>query len=281
MWRWAWMVAVIPLFACAKADLLNLTISRDNYTVMRDVAYGDGPRHTLDIYVPEGLKAPAPVVVFYYGGSWQKGSKHEYLFAAQALVSEGYIVVVPDYRLYPEVYFPSFVEDSARAFVWVKKHIRDYNGDTRNLYVAGHSAGAFNALMLAANEAYLKQAGGSAAMIRGVIGIAGPYDFLPMTDPDIIALFSKVPERDTQPIRFVTHKMPPVFLATGTADDVVHPKNSRNVAAKLKALHSPVELKEYAQVGHIGIVLSLAEGFRGKAPLLEDITAFIERTRMK
>ncbi|MBX9725961.1 MAG: alpha/beta hydrolase [Rickettsiales bacterium] len=258
--------------------LLNASVPSDGYHVVTNVPYGNHARQTLDIYVPSAANGSANVLVFYYGGSWQWGSKEDYKFVGEAFASLGYVTVIADYRLYPEVYFPTFVEDSAAALVWVHQHISEYGGDAKNLFVSGHSAGAFNAVMLSVNPAYLKQAGGDVSMIRGTLGIAGPYDFLPFTDPDIIALFSKTPDAQTQPITYATHKTTPIFLATGNEDTTVYVKNSVNLSKALTDHGTVVELKRYDDVAHIGIVLSLASGFRGKAPLRADMDAFMKRT---
>ena len=184
-------VSILVLCSCACVDLLNATIPRAGYSVVKDIAYGTDERQTLDIYLPDQPAPGRPVIVFYYGGSWQKGSKDDYLFVGQAFASKGYIAVIADYRLYPQVYFPVFMEDVAAAFVWAHEHIASYGGNAANLFVAGHSAGGYNALMLTLNRTYLKETGGRDHWIKGAIGIAGAYDFLPMTDPKIIDLFSK------------------------------------------------------------------------------------------
>lgn len=266
------------LLTTACVALLNASVPSDSYRVVTNVAYGNQARQTLDIYVPNDAKGPANVLVFYYGGSWQWGSKEDYKFVGEAFASLGYVTVIADYRLYPEVYFPTFVEDSAAALVWVHAHIGEYGGNAKNIFVSGHSAGAFNAVMLSVNPTYLKQAGGDVSMIQGTLGIAGPYDFLPFTDPDIIALFSKTPDAQTQPITYANHKTTPIFLATGNEDTTVYVKNSVNLAKALTDKGTQVELKRYDDVAHIGIVLSLASGFRGKAPLRDDMDAFMKRT---
>jgi acetyl esterase/lipase len=266
------LAASLCLSACT--DLLNASISHDGYALYRDIAYGSDPRQKLDIYVPEGANN-APTIVFFYGGSWQMGSKDDYRFLGQALANRGFVTVVADYRLYPQVYYPDFVKDGARAFAYAHAHIAEFGGDPSHIYVAGHSAGGFIAMMLAADDSYLLQAGGKPAWIHGTIGIAGPYDFLPFTDGKIKAIFSKYPAKETQPINHITHKMAPVMLAVGNTDDIVDPRNSYRVAAKLKALHSPVIVHTYDDTGHIGIILSMAQGFRSRTPLLNDITRFV------
>jgi len=273
-----WFAVLAGLVISGCASLLNASIPHDGYKVVRDVAYGSHERHRMDVYIPDGLKAPAPVILFFYGGSWQRGTKSDYRFVGQAFASKGFITVVADYRLYPEVHFPAFIEDSAAALVAVHRQIASHGGDPGRIFVAGHSAGAFNAMMLAADPTYVTHAGGKPAWIRGVIGIAGPYDFLPITDPDIRAIFSQRPAVQTQPVNFVTKAIPPVFMATGTDDTTVIPRNSERMAAKLAAVGQHAILKRYIGLGHIGIIVSLADGFRGKSPLLEDVAAFVHAT---
>lgn len=263
------------LCSCARVDLLNATIPTSGYTVVKDIAYKDGDRGRLDIYVPDQLAEGHPVVVFNYGGSWKEGSKDKYVFVGQAFASQGIITVIADYRLYPEVYFPTFMEDTAEAFVWAHQHISDYGGNPDHLFAVGHSAGAYNAVMLTLNRDYLKQAGGRENWIKGVIGIAGPYDFLPLTDPDLIKIFSKREISTTQPINFVHRHEPPMLLVTGDEDQDVLPRNSYNLAKQLETFGNKVTVKTYPGVAHIGIALALADGFRTRAPVLEDSVNFI------
>ena len=265
---------VICLYLSACTDLLNASIPRSGYTVHRDIAYGSDPRQKLDIYEPAGV-TNAPTVVYFYGGSWQTGSKDDYRFLGQALASKGFVTIVADYRLYPQVYYPDFVKDGASAFAYAHAHIANFSGDPSRMFVAGHSAGGFIAMMLAADDRFITEAGGESNWIHGMIGIAGPYDFLPFTDDNIKAIFSKYPDKQTQPLNHITHTMAPVMLAVGNADDTVDPRNSYRVEAKLKSLHSPVTVHTYDDTGHIGIILSIANGFRARTPLLEDITRFI------
>lgn len=266
---------LLALTGCSGAQLLNATIPKDGYSIHKNIAYGAAPLQKLDIYVPK--KNNGCTVLFFYGGSWQTGSKDMYLFAGQAFASLGCVTAVADYRRYPEVSYPVFIEDSARAAVWVQNHISEYGGDGGAFFLAGHSAGAYNAMMLAANKSYLLKAGGDAKLIKGVIGIAGPYDFLPMTDPKIIALFSTGKDTDTQPVTHVQKGMPPIFLATGDKDTEVLPRNSIRLKAQLKQFGNDVELHTYPGIDHVGIITSLAPLFRGRAPLLQDIRAFIAR----
>jgi acetyl esterase/lipase len=242
--------------------------------VKRDIAYGDNPRQQLDLYVPVDAHR-APVIVFYYGGSWQNGSKDDYRFLGQAFAEKGFITAVADYRLYPQVKFPDFIEDGARAFAYAHAHAAQWGGDPERVYVAGHSAGAYIAMMVGGDPRYLVNVGGKRSDVRGILGIAGPYDFLPFTDDTIKAIFSTATDAATQPINHLTAPMPPVFLATGNADDTVDPRNSQRVEAKLKTMQSDVVAYHYPDTGHIGIILSMAQGFRSRTSLLTDIAHFI------
>lgn len=276
----ALFTSVLSLTGCSGVDILNASVPNNGYQVIRDITYAEGNRHNLDIYVPDGAHH-APVILFYYGGSWQMGNKKMYKFVGQAFASRGFVTVIADYRLYPEVYYPDFIVDSAKALKWTHEHIGEYGGDASNLFVAGHSAGGFNAVMLTLNDQYLAEGGAKRSWIRGAIGIAGPYDFLPLEDPKIIQIFSKYPGPQNQPINYVHGKLPPFFLATGEVDEDVLPKNTHNLAKKLREHGTRVVEKTYPDVQHIGIVLSLARGFRGRAPLLDDITDFVNNPPAK
>jgi acetyl esterase/lipase len=271
-----WVAALATLLsACSPAPLLNLAVPQDGYRIERDLAYGADPRQKLDLYVPDHLAAPAPVMLFFYGGSWEGGSKSYYKALGQAFASKGIIVAVADYRVYPQVRYPAFVEDGARAFKFLHTHVAARGGDPARLFISGHSAGAYIAMMLAADPRYLGAAGADPAGIRGVIGIAGPYNFLPLQDKNLIAIFGGASRADTQPINYIDGKRPPMLLAYGTDDTTVLPRNTLALAAKLRSFDSPVDVKSYAGVGHIGIILSLAPGFRGRTSLRQDILDFV------
>ena len=276
--RLFYLVPLLCIGACSSVDVLNATITRDGYTLHRDLAYGTNKRQKLDIYVPDNA-VNAPVILFFYGGSWQMGSKDDYRFLGQAFASKGYVTAIADYRLYPQVYYPEFVNDGALALRFVHSTIKEYHGNPKNIFVAGHSAGAFIAMMLSADDAFHTHAKSERSWIKGTIALSGPYDFLPFTDEKIKALFSKYPDAETQPLNHITSKMAPVFLATGDNDDTVDPRNSHRVKAKLETLNSSVEEHVYPGIGHIGIVLSLAERFRWKAPLLDDISQFVDKIK--
>jgi acetyl esterase/lipase len=259
----------------AGVPLFDLAIPKTGYSVQRDVAYAGDPRTRLDLYVPDGLTAPAPVILFFYGGSWQSGSKSIYRAFGQAFASAGIIAAVADYRLYPQVRYPAFIEDGAQALRFVRDNIQRHGGDPARIFISGHSAGAYIAAMLACDPSHLARVEGDPAWIRGVIGIAGPYDFLPLYDPALIDIFGGDRMMATQPIKYARNKTPPMLLAHGTADTTVGAGNSRRMAGRLREAGNSVELIEYKGAGHLGIILSLAHGFRGGTTLREDMLRFI------
>lgn len=263
--------------ACAPVDALNATVSTSGQTIIRDVPYLPGPRHSLDVYRADASAGALPVVVFIYGGAWRNGEKADYLFAASALARSGFLVMVPDYRLYPEVQFPGFIDDAAQAVAFARRAAPSYGGDPQRLFIVGHSAGAHIAAMLALDPRYLEKAGMSRRDLAGVVGLAGPYDFAPIQSPDVRAVFSAAADQaQTQPIDFVDGRNPPMLVLAGADDDTVEPRNTTALAAAITAKGGKVESRIYPDLGHVGIILSFAKGFRGKSPALEDTARFIE-----
>lgn len=260
------------LAGCSPAALLNTTVSRKGYALEADIPYGPDPRQKLDLYRPETPNADGKAVIFFYGGSWDSGSKSDYLFVAQALAANGLTVVVPDYRIYPEVRFPAFVADAAAATRWAADRV-----GTEKLFVMGHSAGAHSALMLAANTRYLTDAGVDRMKLAGAIGLAGPYDFLPLTSRRLQDIFGGANNPATQPITFAQAPLPPVLLLHGEADRIVYPRNTVRLAAAWKAAGGSAEVRLYPEVDHIDIVAALSSFLRARAPTFADTTAFIDR----
>jgi acetyl esterase/lipase len=262
----------------ARATLLPLvgrTVPLGGVTGHRDLAYGENARNRIDLYVPDGLRGPVPVLLFFYGGSWQGGSKDIYDAFGRLFAREGIVTAIADYRLYPEVKYPAFLEDGASAVAFLHEHVASYGGDPARLFVSGHSAGAYIAVMLAVNDRYLTAVGGNTSWLRGVIGLAGPYDFLPLYETAMIDIFGGAREMATQPIKYAGNPSPPMLLAHGLADKTVGAGNSRRMAEKLLGGGNAVELKGYPGVGHIGIMLSLLPPFRRRTTLYADMLRFL------
>jgi acetyl esterase/lipase len=264
--------------ACSPLTLYNNLAPRDPARrAGRDIAYGPDPRQKLDVYTPETASgAPWPVLVFFYGGGWNSGRRQDYAWVGQSLAARGFLVVVPDYRLVPQVRYPAFVQDGAAAVRWTQDHAGAFGGDPQRILLAGHSAGAYIALQLAMDQAFLRDAGVDLRRIKGVAGLSGPYDFLPFDVPASREAFGQWPDaKDTQPINHVGAGRPAAFLAHGDKDDTVMLSNTVNLAKALRAAGDEVEEKIYPGVDHPGIILALSPLFRGKAPVLADMTAFL------
>jgi len=260
-------------------EIVNKLVGTGGLTVTRDVAYGPGERARLDVYRPTGAFA-LPVIVFFYGGSWQWGARADYKFIAALLAKRGFVVAVPDYRLFPEVKFPDFLTDCAAAVAYMMGRAAAFGGDGGQVFLAGHSAGAYNAVSLAVNGAYLESQGSSPDALAGVVGLSGPYDFLPLRDPVIKDIFSAPDDiRLTQPITFAREGTPPMFLAHGGRDVTVLPRNMTALAARLRAAGSVVETRIYPKLGHVGILLAALPVFSWRAPVLGDVLGFIAGCR--
>lgn len=264
--------------ACSPLSMFATLSPKDpSSRVANGAAYGAGQRQRLDVYAPRGA-SHAPVAVFFYGGSWDSGRRQDYNWVGRALASRGFVTVVADYRLYPEVKYPGFLEDGAQAVKWAVDNAGRYGADPSRIVLVGHSAGAYNAVMLGLDGRYLKAAGVAPERIKAIAGLAGPYDFLPLKGDTTNRVFGGADDLpSTQPLAFVTSSSPPAFLATGARDGIVYPKNTIALANRLRAAGVPVEERHYQGVEHIGIILALSRPLRGGAPVLEDMTGFLRR----
>ena len=276
------LALVAWLSGCSAVGTLNTLTPQSSESVQKDVAYGTLPRQRLDIYKPK-LAAPAagwPVVVFFYGGSWNFGEKADYLFVGEALASRGVLVLVADYRLYPEVRYPDFLLDSVLALTYGLDHAAQLGGDPKRVFVMGHSAGGYNAAMLALDPRWLAAANHTPRELAGWIGLAGPYDFLPTDNPDAQPVFfhPNYPP-NAQPIGFTQAGAPRTFLAAPMDDKLVsRERSTQQMADKLQAAGVPVTLKLYPKASHTSLVGAFAWPLRWIAPVLDDVDAFIQAT---
>jgi len=267
--------------ACSPLAVLNAVAPRDPGVrrVARDMPYGDDPRQRFDIFAPEAVAGGTrlPVLVLFYGGGWDSGSKDVYGWAAQALAAQGFVVALPDYRLVPEVHFPTFVEDAAAATAKVAEVAARHGGDPARLGVLGHSAGAHLAIMIALDAHYMADLG-QPRLIRAAAGLAGPYDFLPFDVPSSINAFGQWPDpRQTQPLTYARADAPPLWLGHGIADVVVHDEDTILLSARMRELGGRCEAKLYPGLSHEDLIATFAPLFRKKAPVLADVSAFFHR----
>ncbi len=265
------------LAACSPLTAINALSPNSASKVTPGIAYGSDARHKLDIYAPkEGTASgSAPVVVFFYGGNWDTGERADYAFVGHALASRGIVAVIADYRLYPQVRYPDFLDDSAQALAWTVQEVAQHGGDPSRVYLMGHSAGAYNAAMVALDARRL--AGSSAQPVRGWIGLAGPYNFIPIENPTarLVFPYPNTPSA-SQPINHLSASSPPALLIAARDDKLVHPANNTGaLAQKLRALGIPVTERYFDRVSHATLVASLAGPLRMLAPTLDEIERFI------
>jgi acetyl esterase/lipase len=272
------LLALALLAGCTTLELgaVNaVELGRGGYRRDSDLAYGALPRQRLDVYVPTApATGPRPLVVFVHGGRWSYGSKDQYRFLAAGLAERGIVVVVPNYRLYPDVHMAASAEDVASAVVWAETAAAGYGADPAGVAVMGHSAGAQLAALVATDQHWIADAGG--APVRALVGLAGPYDFLPLTDDDLKDYFGP-PERypASQPVNFVDATSAPALLLHGADDTTTRPRNTESLAARLRASGVPVEVRMLPGEGHTAVLKRFARFYRGDDAVYEAIVRFL------
>jgi len=278
---------LLAIGACATlldgcADMFYATIgaiaAEDKIDERAGIEFDAKYKLKMDVYAPSNAAA-APIVVFFYGGSWQDGKRRWYRYVGDALAGHGVIAVIPDYRKYPEVQFPGFMRDAAHAVAWAREHAREFGGDPRRLFVMGHSAGGQIAALLACDKRYLAEVDLAPRDLAGMIGIAGAYAFLPFVEREPEIFGDDAQGRyDSQPINFVDGDEPPMLLLQGTDDDEVPPHNAEAMAERAQAMDGTAHLKLYPGIGHSAILLAFARGHAGHSPALQDTLDFINST---
>ncbi len=278
------LTALVAVFAagCSSAAffLANAPSAFGSYHRVADLSYGPEPRQRLDVYSPHDGK-DRPVVIFWHGGSWQMGHRAQYRFVGAALAERGFVTVLPDYRLYPEVKFPRFAEDGAQAVAWVQRHVREYGGDPERIVLVGHSAGAHMAAFLALNEVYLERAGARPRGIVGLVGISGPYALEPDTDALRTIFASPYGPAEWQAVRFVSDHSPPTLLIHGLNDTIVSPTHTQKLRDALEEHGVRVETELYEGEGHSDTIASFSVLARRRTPALARTVRFIESVTAK
>jgi acetyl esterase/lipase len=279
----ATLATLAALAGCSPVRILNsVAAAGHGFTTTEDVAYGPLARQTLDLYTP-ATPAPAggwPVAVFFYGGSWNDGERADYRFVGAALASRGVLTMVADYRLYPEVRYPEFLRDSALALAWGLMEAPRLGGDVKRVFAMGHSAGGYNAAMLALDPRWLAGTGHAPGELAGWVGLAGAYDFFPTENPLAQPVFfhPNYPAR-AQPIEFADAKGVPAFLGAPVNDRVISPtRSTQALATRLQAAGTPVTVKFYERASHATLIGAFGAPLRWLAPVLDDVVGFIERT---
>ncbi|MGN6583213.1 MAG: alpha/beta hydrolase [Rhizobiaceae bacterium] len=272
------LVLLLLLSGCSDGiGLINAISPHKGTAVDRNVAYGGDPRQRMDIYLPAKRRRQAPVILFVYGGSWRSGSRKDYAFVGTALAREGFVVAIPDYRIYPKAIFPTFVEDVAKAVATVSSTV----AKGRPIILMGHSAGAQIAALVTFDPHYLGADGIDVCQkIAGFVGLAGPYDFKPPREL-YNRIFPKPLLAASRPINFAGGHHPPSLLISGTFDLVVDPKETKELAAALRRSGNDVRTALYPRLGHVTLIGTLAPPLRQFAPTLMTISAFVRQESRK
>jgi acetyl esterase/lipase len=280
--RAAAALGAVLLAACSPVRILNDLVPSDSYGLKSGIAYGSQPRQQLDVYQPLAARMPPaghrPLIVFFYGGTWTHGSRTDYKFVGEALAARGAVVVIPDYRLSPQSTYPVFVRDSALAMKWGFDNAARLGADPTQVYVMGHSAGAYNAAMLALDARWLHEVGADPRQLAGWIGLAGPYDFLPIGDPETQVAFNW-PDTPvaSQPISHATSAAPRTLLMAATKDKFVDPhQNTEQMADKLRAAGVDVRLREFDDLSHVTLIGAVAKPLEWiGGPVLPPLLSFV------
>lgn len=262
------------LAGCNTLSLFNAFTPKEGGVkrIASDVAFGDNPRQSYDVYAPKAHEGLLPVLVFFYGGGWNSGSKKDYVWMGHALASMGYVVAIADYRVVPEVVYPAFLDDNAAAIKHVVAHAADYGGDAARLATIGQSAGGYAAVMMALDERYLLD-----GTVKACVGISGPYNFYPFDVPASVDAFGTwTKPEETQPVNHARKVATKFLLLQSRADKVVGLQNAVALEARLKAAETDVTLKVYEGLSHEDTAAVYSLPFRKKAPLFADTQAFLK-----
>jgi acetyl esterase/lipase len=278
------LVALTAWFGAKPVRVLNALSAIGSHRTVTGLRYGEDDRQRLDLYQPADRVGPGavPLVVFVYGGSWNRGERADYRFVGEALSARGVAVAIVDYRLYPRVTYPAFLQDVAQAVSYSLAHAAEWGADPRRVFVMGHSAGGYNAAMMALDPRWLAAAGRRPQALAGWIGLAGPYDFLPIQNPEVKPVFH-APDvaPDTQPLLHARAAAAPLpaFLAAPVADDLVNPERSTaQMARTLRERGGAVVERHYDGVDHLTIVGAFSSLLAGRAPVRDEVVAFIRAT---
>lgn len=274
LWSPATFLVVGMLHCCSPFPVLNMLAKDADVSVKQGITYAGGPRHDLNVYSPSRGGEHAPVVVFFYGGGWETGTREMYRFVGTALAERNIVAVIPDYRLHPMVRFPAFVADAALAVAWVHDNASRFGGDPSRLFLMGHSAGAQIATLLALDETYLRAVGLTPASICGVVGLAGPYAFSPALLSHIRDIFGNLWE-DAEPVSHVSAATVPMLLMAGSADGVISPESTLQLGRMLRDKGLPVETVEYLGISHRAIIATFGDPLSFLTPARPTALRFI------
>jgi acetyl esterase/lipase len=260
-WIYANPIYAEPVGLAALSQLPSQALA-DNVEAVPDLLFVNGEpveadKQKLDIYRPRGARN-RPVLIFYHGGAWVRGDRKQYPFLGNRFAREGYVVVVPSYRLAPKHPHPAQAEDAAAALAWVVRHIEEYGGDPKHITLAGHSAGGHLASLLVTNEQWLRAHGLDATAVRAVAALSAPLDLVPLaggssrvfgSDPKVLHAAS--------PQRHVRAALPPFVVTYCQWDYALLPQQAEAFHAALIAAGARSQLVYVPGENHISEITSI------------------------
>jgi len=273
------MLSALFVSGCSYISLVTVNLLSLGFDgeVIKDVAYGDMEIQKADIYLPNQLEGDAalPVIVFFHGGAWRDGNKGLYRFVGTALASRGFVVVVPDYRKYPQVVFPAFIEDTAAAIAWAFTNIEQYGGDPDHLFVSGHSSGAHMGALVLADQRYLAEYEISPEQVSGFVGLSGPYSFTPQEE-GIVEVFGDLDDYSPMQVdNFVDGNEPPMLLLHGLDDRTVGRINIERLQPVLESNNVEVISRFYPDTDHTSILANFSAPLQADSELINDMVEFM------
>ena len=209
---------------------------REEFPHYLDLVYGTDPKQRLDLYLPKGKVANAPVFLFVHGGGFREGDKAHYGSVAEPFINRGVITATTSYRLTGSgASYPDQPDDVKSAIKWLFENIGQYGGNPGNIYVAGHSAGAVLTADIGVDRSWLEEMGMPKDILKGIAPISGPYDLRVNRRPGQLDAYAPTPEilEKASPILHINDPVPVALVATGSAEEYVEP--SLDFADALKA----------------------------------------------
>lgn len=215
--------------------------------------YGQGAAQQLDLFVPAGAVAPPPLLLFIHGGYWQELSKQESSFAAEHALAQGAAFAALDYTLAPQASVAQIVAECRQALAWLRAHAARLAFDAQRIVVAGSSAGAHLAAMVALPEA--------GPRVAGVVLVSGLYELEPLVGTSINTALGLTPAaaQAVSPALLALAGFPPSVVCWGEVETAEFKRQGRDFAQRLQQVNTPCRVFEVPQRNHFDVILDLAD----------------------